>query len=142
MGWAAKVALEVYSLTQASRPGGAAPAVQGASTWPTGLPGIAVSRALRNLDETTCKEQADSWLPADVQKVGATEVLIDAGRAYVRPIGNCQGPHLLATDWVETDLAKGLGLSTFDIAILELRGIGPFSAAASRRRNMKPLRLS
>jgi hypothetical protein len=35
-------------------------------------------------------------------------------------MGNRQGPHVLATDWVGTHLAKWLGLSTFDIAILTL----------------------
>ena len=31
---------------------------------------------------------------------GATEVMTDAGRAYIKPLGNQQGPHVLATDWV------------------------------------------
>jgi len=51
---------------------------------------------------------------------GATEVDTDAGRAYIKPMGNRQGPHVLATDWVGTHLAKWFGLSTFDIAILTL----------------------
>ena len=51
---------------------------------------------------------------------GATEVNTDAGRAYLKPMGNRQGPHVLATDWVGTHLAKWFGLSTFDIAILTL----------------------
>ena len=51
---------------------------------------------------------------------GATEVMTDAGRAYIKPLGNRQGPHVLATDWVGTHLAKWFGLSTFDIAILQL----------------------
>jgi hypothetical protein len=51
---------------------------------------------------------------------GATEVMTDAGNAYIKPMGNRQGPHVLATDWVGTHLAKWFGLSTFDIAILQL----------------------
>lgn len=51
---------------------------------------------------------------------GATEVTTDAGRAYIKPMGNRQGPHVLATDWVGTHLAKWFGLKTFDIAILML----------------------
>lgn len=51
---------------------------------------------------------------------GATEVDTDAGRAYIKPMGNRQGPHVLATDWVGTHLAKWFGLTTFDIAILTL----------------------
>jgi len=51
---------------------------------------------------------------------GVTEVDTDAGRAYIKPMGNRQGPHVLATDWVGTHLARWFGLSTFDIAILPL----------------------
>ncbi len=51
---------------------------------------------------------------------GATEVTTDAGSAYIKPLGNRQGPHVLATDWVGTHLAKWLGLSTFEIAILRV----------------------
>lgn len=68
------------------------------------------------------------WNPTRLMEVagsadtstGATEVTTDAGRAYIKPMGNRQGPHVLATDWVGTHLAKWLGLSTFDIAILPL----------------------
>lgn len=47
--------------------------------------------------------------------------MTDAGPAYIKPLGNRQGPHVLATDWVGTHLARWLGLSTFDISILELQ---------------------
>ena len=70
-----------------------------------------------------------NWNPTRLMKVavsadtstGATEVTTDAGRAYIKPMGNRQGPHVLATDWVGTHLARWLGLSTFEIAILTLR---------------------
>lgn len=69
-----------------------------------------------------------NWTPTRLLEVagsvdtstGATEVMTDAGRAYIKPMGNRQGPHVLATDWVGTHLAKWFGLSTFDIAILQL----------------------
>lgn len=69
-----------------------------------------------------------NWNPTRLMEVagsadtstGATEVTTDAGRAYIKPMGNRQGPHVLATDWVGTHLAKWLGLSTFEIAILTL----------------------
>jgi len=51
---------------------------------------------------------------------GVTEVFTDAGPAYIKPMGNRQGSHVLATDWVGTHLAAWFGLSTFDIALLEL----------------------
>lgn len=69
-----------------------------------------------------------TWRPTRLMEVAgsvdtstsATEVTTDAGRAYIKPMGNRQGPHVLATDWVGTHLAKWFGLSTFDIAILTL----------------------
>ena len=69
-----------------------------------------------------------SWNPTCLREVagsmdtstGATEVTTDAGRAYIKTMGNRQGPHVLATDWVGTHLAKWFGLCTFDIAILQL----------------------
>lgn len=69
-----------------------------------------------------------NWKPTRLMEVaasadtstGATEVTTDAGRAYIKPMGNRQGPHVLATDWVGTHLAKWFGLSTFDVAILVL----------------------
>ncbi|MBX3416573.1 MAG: hypothetical protein KF851_03140 [Pirellulaceae bacterium] len=57
---------------------------------------------------------------------GATEVMTDAGRAYIKPLGNRQGPHVLATDWVGTHLAHWFGLSTFEIAILVLEADDEF----------------
>lgn len=67
-----------------------------------------------------------NWKPTRLQEVlgsvdsstGATEVVTDAGPAFIKPMGNRQGPHVLATDWVGTHLAKWFGLSTFDIAII------------------------
>jgi len=75
-----------------------------------------------------------SWQPTRLLTVagsadtstGATEVTTDAGRAYIKPLGNRQGPHVLATDWVGTHLAKWFGLSTFEIAILPLKADDTF----------------
>ena len=75
-----------------------------------------------------------NWKPTRLMEVagsadtstGATEVITDAGRAYIKPMGNRQGPHVLATDWVGTHLAKWFGLSTFDIAILTLKSDNVF----------------
>jgi len=56
----------------------------------------------------------------------ATEVNTDAGRGYIKTLGNRQSPHVLATDWVGTHLARWFGLSTFDIAILVLEAEDTF----------------
>ena len=69
-----------------------------------------------------------NWKPTRLLEVaksadtstGTTRVATDAGWAYLKPMGNRQGPHVLATDWVGTHLAKWFGLCTFDIAILTL----------------------
>jgi hypothetical protein len=75
-----------------------------------------------------------NWNPTRLMEVlgsvdtstGATEVTTDAGRAFLKPLGNRQGPHVLATDWVGTHLAKWFGLSTFDIAILRVQAVDAF----------------
>lgn len=75
-----------------------------------------------------------TWNPTELLEVadsadtstGVTEVTTDAGRAYIKPMGNRQGPHVLATDWVGTHLARWLGLSTFDIAVLRLKADDSF----------------
>jgi hypothetical protein len=69
-----------------------------------------------------------NWHPTRLMEIGRSvdtstgpaQVMTDAGPAYLKAMGNRQGPHVLATDWVGTHLAKWLGLSTFDIAILTL----------------------
>lgn len=74
------------------------------------------------------------WQPTELVRVGrsidsstgVTQIETDAGSAYVKPMGNRQGPHVLATDWVCTQLARWLGLQTFDLAILELNELDRF----------------
>lgn len=45
-------------------------------------------------------------------------IVTDAGKAYCKAIGNPEGPHALACEWVGTHLARWLGLPTFDCALL------------------------
>jgi hypothetical protein len=51
---------------------------------------------------------------------GATRVLTDAGEAFIKPMGNPQGPHALAADLVGTGLAKWFGLQAFEVAVFSL----------------------
>jgi hypothetical protein len=44
----------------------------------------------------------------------------DAGQGYVKGMGGPEGPHTLASEWVGTQLAAWLGLSTFDFAIVRI----------------------
>lgn len=47
-------------------------------------------------------------------------VTTDGGTAYVKCLGNPQGPHALACEWIATSIARVMGLPTFDFALLDL----------------------
>ena len=65
------------------------------------------------------------WTPTTFKRLiktyetsmGTSEVMTDAGRAYVKTMGSKEGPHPLAAEWVATHLAKWFGLDTFEIAL-------------------------
>jgi hypothetical protein len=50
--------------------------------------------------------------------MGTAQIETDAGEAYVKAMGNPEGPHPLACEWVATQLARWLGLPTFDTHII------------------------
>jgi hypothetical protein len=52
--------------------------------------------------------------------VGTTEIETDAGTAYLKPMGNRSGPHVLAVEWIATHLAQWFDLPTFEINLLVL----------------------
>lgn len=52
--------------------------------------------------------------------VGTSRIITDAGPAYLKALGNPQGPHVLACEWVGTRLAEWFGLQTFDYDLLVL----------------------
>ncbi len=52
--------------------------------------------------------------------MGTARILTDAGPAFIKAMGNRQGPHPLACEWVGTQLAAWFGLPTFDYALLNL----------------------
>ncbi len=51
----------------------------------------------------------------------------DAGLGFLKAMGNPEGEHALACDWIGTQLAKWFGLSTLDQAIVEYDGIPPIT---------------
>ncbi len=67
-----------------------------------------------------------SWAPTEIlthhrshpSSTGPIFVETDAGDAVVKALGNPEGPHALACEWVGTSLARLLGLRTFDFHIL------------------------
>jgi hypothetical protein len=52
--------------------------------------------------------------------MGTARIVTDAGRAYIKAMGNRQGPHQLACEWVATQLAEWFGLPTFEYALLPI----------------------
>lgn len=69
-----------------------------------------------------------SWSPTRLVRVeesydtsmGTTKIKTDATWAYLKALGNRQGPHPLAAELVGTRLARWFGLSVADFAILDL----------------------
>mgnify|MGYP000197529500 CR=1 FL=1 len=47
-------------------------------------------------------------------------VLTDCGEGHLKALGNPEGPHSLAREWIGTRLADYLGLPTFDYAIVNV----------------------
>lgn len=68
------------------------------------------------------------WNPSEVTEfvsslssgAGTLIVETDAGRAYLKALGNPDGPHALAKELLGTYLSKLLGLPTFDFAVIEV----------------------
>lgn len=52
--------------------------------------------------------------------MGTARIVTDAGPAYLKGLGNRQGPHPLACELVATNLAGWFGLPTFEYAIIEI----------------------
>ncbi|MCX7424656.1 MAG: hypothetical protein NTW96_03360 [Planctomycetia bacterium] len=49
--------------------------------------------------------------------------MTDAGEGYLKAIGNPEGEHVLACEWVATHLARQLGLPTFDFSLIEVTDV-------------------
>src|SRR5580658_3631262 len=69
-----------------------------------------------------------NWQPNSVISVVAAfmssnrtlRVETDQGEGYLKPLGNPEGPHVLACECVGTQLARLLKLPTFDFALIRL----------------------
>ncbi len=72
------------------------------------------------------RSEQTRWHPTEVIRfirnfdsgAGTVEVKTDAGRAYLKGMGNHSGEHVLACEWVGTQLAEWLGLEVFDYALI------------------------
>jgi len=71
---------------------------------------------------------SSNWQPTEVTQFinhvnsGAGTLIVgtDAGLAYLKALGNLDGPHALIKDLLGTHLAAILGLPTFDYAVIEV----------------------
>lgn len=71
------------------------------------------------------------WQPTEVRRfvrsvpssTGVAVVITDVGEGYVKAIGNPEGEHVLACEWVATHLARLLGLPTFDFSLIKLTDV-------------------
>jgi len=74
------------------------------------------------------KRAASLWNPTTFVRfeeaydtsMGTARIVTDAGPAYIKAMGNRQGPHALASELVGTQLARWFGLRTFEFSILTL----------------------
>lgn len=68
------------------------------------------------------------WTPTTIKRLirafptSACTALVetDAGKGYLKALGNGEGPHILACEWIGSRLARWFGLSTFDIAMIDV----------------------
>jgi hypothetical protein len=55
--------------------------------------------------------------------MGTARIVTDQGRAYIKALGNRQGPHPLACELVATQLAEWFALPTFEYALIRIDDI-------------------
>ena len=68
------------------------------------------------------------WQPTEIRRfvanrdsgAGVLIVETDAGTGYLKAMGNPGGDHVLACEWVGTQLARWLGLQTLDFALIQV----------------------
>ncbi|MBI3819491.1 MAG: hypothetical protein HY286_12420 [Planctomycetes bacterium] len=71
---------------------------------------------------------ANPWPPTRFRRfvrfVGSStspvEIVTDAGHVFAKVLGNPEGSHALACEFVGTQLARWIGLATFDFAIMNI----------------------
>lgn len=87
-----------------------------------------------------------AWRPTRIRRVvesydtsmGTTKIETDAGTAYIKVLGNRQGPHALVAELVGSALARWFGLSVPDFAILKLSAAACFDLPRGARAQPGP----
>ena len=52
--------------------------------------------------------------------IGTSVIVTEGGKAFIKPLGNKEGPHVLVCEWVGTQLAEWFGLETFHYGLFEV----------------------
>jgi hypothetical protein len=68
------------------------------------------------------------WQPTTILRLeealptgsGVFRVVTDAGKGYLKTLGNPMGPRALASEWIAWHLARRVGLPTFEAALIEV----------------------
>lgn len=71
----------------------------------------------------------NNWKPTEFERFESSfststrtaRIVTDAGKAYIKALGNPEGPHVLAFEWIAANLARWFGLRTFDFAVIVLK---------------------
>ncbi len=87
------------------------------------------------------------WNPTKIRRVDATHptgtqavsVTTDAGPGVAKFMGNTEGPHVLAAEFIGTRLAALLGLQIFEYAILTYDGVPEIVLASGVRAQSGPV---
>ncbi len=67
--------------------------------------------------------QIERYIRSAESSTRVARVRTDAGDAYMKALGNPEGPHALVREYVGTALAEWFGLPTFEYAIVEHDGV-------------------
>lgn len=87
-----------------------------------------------------------AWRPTRLIRVvesydtsmGTTKIKTDATFGYIKALGNRQGPHALASEWVASSLARWFGLTVPDFAVLPLTQESCFALPRNGRTQAGP----
>jgi len=86
------------------------------------------------------------WNPTCIRRVAkvyptgseVVEVVTDAGPGFAKFLGNKEGPHVLACEWIGTRVAALMGLPVFDHAIFEYDGVPEIELASGNTAQRGP----
>jgi hypothetical protein len=88
-----------------------------------------------------------TWVPVHLERLedgpfdtsmGTAKVKTNATYGYLKALGNREGPHALASEWVGTSLADWFGLPVADYAIMSLEEIDCFDLPRGARTQPGP----